>query len=154
MFKRAVGILMIGAALMLPAGAAASKHHHHKGAKKVSPFLITKGLPHYTMIIKKRWDDPKLALTAEQKAELLKVRKATMGSILSLKPKIAELRKKIVKGAMSGATPESLSADVEKLAKLKAEATRTHLKCIYDTRRILTPSQLEYIDSTIHRKHK
>ncbi len=154
MFKRAVGILMIGAALMLPAGAAASKHHHHKGAKKVSPFLITKGLPHYTMIIKKRWDDPKLALTAEQKAELLKVRKATMGSILSLKPKIAELRKKIVKAAMSDATPESLAADVEKLAKLKAEATRIHLKCIYDTRWILTPSQLEYIDSTIHRKHK
>ncbi len=153
MFKRAIGILIIGAALILPAGAIAS-NHQYKGAKKVSPFLITKGLPHYTMIIKKRWDDPKLALTQKQKAELLKIRKATLGSVLSLKPKIAELRKKIVKAAMSGATPESLSADVEKLAKLKAEATRTHLKCIYDTRRILTPSQLEYIDSTIRQKRK
>ena len=55
---------------------------------------------------------------------------------------------------MSGAAPESLSADVAKLAKLKAEATRTHLKCIYDTRQILTPSQLEYIDSTMRRKRK
>ncbi len=153
MFKRAVGILIIGAALMLPLGAAAS-NYQYKGAKKVSPFLITKGLPHYTMIIKKRWDDPKLALTPKQKAELLKVRKATLGSITSLKPKIAKLRKKIVKAAMSGAAPESLSADVAKLAKLKAEATRTHLKCIYDTRQILTPSQLEYINSTMRRKRK
>lgn len=138
---------------MLPLGAASSGHHH-KGAKKASPFLITKGLPHYTMIIKKRWDDPKLALTPEQKARLMEVRKATMSSIISLKPKIAKLRKKIVKAAMSGAAPESLAADVDKLAKLKAEATRTHLKCIYDTRQILTPSQLEYINSTVRRKHK
>ena len=153
MFKRVTAIMIIAAALMLPAGAAASGHHH-KGAKKTSPFLITKGLPHYTMIIKKRWDDPKLALTPEQKARLMEVRKATMSSIISLKPKIAKLRKKIVKAAMSGAAPESLAADVDKLAKLKAEATRTHLKCIYDTRQILTPSQLEYINSTVRRKHK
>ena len=153
MFKRVTAIMIIAAALMLPAGAAASGHHH-KGVKKASPFLITKGLPHYTMIIKKRWDDPKLALTPEQKARLMEVRKATMSSIISLKPKIAKLRKKIVKAAMSGAAPESLAADVDKLAKLKAEATRTHLKCIYDTRQILTPSQLEYINSTIRRKHK
>ncbi len=153
MFKRVTAIMIIAAALMLPAGAAASGHHH-KGVKKTSPFLITKGLPHYTMIIKKRWDDPKLALTPEQKARLMEVRKATMSSIISLKPKIAKLRKKIVKAAMSGAAPESLAADVDKLAKLKAEATRTHLKCIYDTRQILTPSQLEYINSTVRRKHK
>ncbi len=153
MFKRVTAIMIIAAALMLPAGAAASGHHH-KGVKKASPFLITKGLPHYTMIIKKRWDDPKLALTPEQKARLMEVRKATMSSIISLKPKIAKLRKKIVKAAMSGAAPESLAADVDKLAKLKAEATRTHLKCIYDTRQILTPSQLEYINSTVRRKHK
>ncbi len=154
MFKRAAcNLIIIGAALMLPLGAASSGHHH-KGAKKASPFLITKGLPHYTMIIKKRWDDPKLALTPKQKAELLKVRKATMSRVFSLKPKIAELRKKIVKAAMSGAAPDSLSADVAELAKLKAEATRTHLKCIYDTRQILTPSQLEYLDSTIRRNRR
>jgi len=153
MFKRAIGILMITAALILPAGAAASSHNH-KGAKKASPFLIAKGLPHYTMILKKRWDDPKLALTPKQKSKLLEVRKATMEAIMALKPKIAKLRKKIAKAAMSGATPESLTADVEKLAKLKADATRTHLRCIYDTRQILTPSQLEYINSTMRRKHK
>jgi len=134
------------------------EHHVQKSDRYIDDRSCTytpaKGLPHYTMILKKRWDDPKLALTPKQKSKLLEVRKATMEAIMALKPKIAKLRKKIAKAAMSGATPESLTADVEKLAKLKADATRTHLRCIYDTRQILTPSQLEYINSTMRRKHK
>ncbi|BBG66293.1 hypothetical protein NNO_1590 [Hydrogenimonas sp.] len=149
--KRVLAALVVTAALIFPAAAAAKGN---KNGMKNSPFLITKGLPHYTMILKKRWDDPKLALTPEQKTELLKVRKTTLGSVMALKPEIMKLQKKIVKAAMSGAAPKSLGADVERLAKLKADATRTHLKCIYDTRRILTPAQLDYINSILHRKHK
>ncbi|WP_457593506.1 Spy/CpxP family protein refolding chaperone [Hydrogenimonas sp.] len=151
MLKRVIAYLFAGFVILLPLNAAAA-HPAHKGAKSVSPFLITSGLPHYTMILKKRWDDPKLALTPEQKSKLIQIRKATIGSVMSLKPKIIKLRKKIVKAAMSGAAPESLSADVQELARLKAEATRTHLKCIYDTRQVLTPRQLAYLKRTLHKK--
>ncbi|WP_457608196.1 hypothetical protein [Nitratifractor sp.] len=37
-------------------------------------FLIQKGLPHYSMILKRFWDDPKLGLSEEQKTKLLAIR--------------------------------------------------------------------------------
>ncbi len=156
MFKRAIAVAIIGVSLMLPAAASQTHaHKENKSAKKVSPFLITKGLPHYTMILKKRWDDPKLALTAQQKKELLAIRKETIGSVMSLKPKILKLQKEITKAAMGGAEPQSLAQKVNELASLKAEATRTHLKCIYETRQVLTPKQLKYLNKILrHKRHK
>ncbi len=152
MLKKAIAATVLGLLLLTTANAS-TQPNKQKGAKNSSPFLITKGLPHYTMILKKRWDDPKLALTPKQKKELLAIRKATIGSVMSLKPKIMKLQKEIVKAAMNGAEPGSLDEKVKKLASYKAEATRTHLKCIYDTKRVLTPKQLAYLKKTLRRKH-
>ena len=156
MFKTLLAALIACTAILFPANISAAPiaaaPHNHKNVKKSSPFLITSGLPHYTMILKKRWDDPKLALTPDQKKRLLKIRKATLASVMPLKREVMKLQKKIVKAAMKGAKPESLSNDVEKVAKLKAEATKTHLKCIYDTRKVLTPKQLKYLHGTILKK--
>ena len=110
-----------------------------------SPFLIKHGLPHYTKMLMKSWDDPKLALTAEQKEKLMVVRKETMGSVMKLKPEVMKLRKEIVMAAKSGTKAADLKEKVEKLASLEAEATMTHLKCIEQTESILKPEQLAYL---------
>ena len=123
-----------------------------RGMKSV--FLIQHGLPHYTMVLMKLWDDPKLALTPEQKTKLEAVRNRTIGAVKELAPQVRQLRKKIVRAAHQGAKPETLAADVDRLAALKAKATRTQLACMYETRQILTPEQLKYIDGFLKQKRQ
>jgi Spy/CpxP family protein refolding chaperone len=117
-----------------------AKQNNHK--KKSKPFLITGKMPHYTMMIKKHWDDPKLALTPKQKTALLKIRKETLQVIKSVKPEVMQLEKKIVHATMQGADPASLEKDINTLATLKAKATMAHVRCIVNTKKILTPQQL------------
>ncbi len=119
------------------------KKMHRKGMH--SPFLIKHGLPHYTKILMKNWDDPRLGLTEEQKNKLLQVRKETIGTIKKLKPQIKALTQEIVKAAKEGTKASELQDKVNKLASLEAEATMTHLKCIEETKAILKPEQLNYL---------
>ncbi|WP_295420669.1 hypothetical protein [Sulfurovum sp.] len=116
-----------------------------KNKRMHSPFLIKHGLPHYTKMIMKSWDDPKLALTQEQKTKLLEVRKETIGSIAALKPQIMSLTKTIVQASKAGTKASELKTKVEKLAALEAEATMTHLKCIDNTKAVLKPEQFAYL---------
>ncbi|MCF6205829.1 MAG: hypothetical protein L3J47_02885 [Sulfurovum sp.] len=128
----------------------------HKGMKKhkMSPFLIKHGLPHYTKMLMKSWDDPRLNLTETQKNKLLEVRKATMGSVMKLKPEVMTLRKEIIASSRAGAKAEELKAKVEKLAQLEAEATMTHLKCIEDTKAVLSKEQIAYLMQQQKMKHQ
>ncbi len=141
-------------ALSLLAGSAQAKPMQCKNAKcstkkmskhKASPFLIKHGLPHYTKMLMKNWDDTKLGLTQEQKEKLLQVRKTTLSSVKSLKPQILKLQKEVVQAARSGAQANSLKSKVEKLASLEAQATMTHLQCMEETKAILKPQQLNYL---------
>ncbi|WP_456451186.1 hypothetical protein [Hydrogenimonas sp.] len=128
------------------------KKGNKKGMKSV--FLIQRGLPHYTMILMKLWDDPKLALTPEQKTRLEAVRNRTIAAVQELAPQVKKLRKKIVHAARKGARPETLAADVDRLAVLKAKATKTQLACMYDTRQVLSPEQLRYIEHFLKQKRQ
>ena len=92
------------------------------------------------------WDDEDLALTPKQKAELKQIRLRTIGGLGTIKGEVFPLETEIVEASTNGATPESLEEDVEKLAELRAEATMIHLKCIYDTRTVLTKEQLQLIE--------
>ena len=133
-FKREKERLITGVALALYFSNVFSIH-----------FLIMGKMPHYTKLLMQKWDDPKLALTDEQKKALEKVRKETMSAVLEIKPQLAKLEQEIADKILHGATPDSLKADVEKVAKLKTKATMAHLKCIYDTQKVLTESQLKYL---------
>ena len=123
-----------------------------KGMRAV--FLIQRGLPHYSMVLVKMWDNPKLALTPEQKTKLEAIRTRTVGAVKELAPQVKQLRKKIVQGARSGAKPETLAADVDRLASLKAKGTKIQLACLYETRQILTPEQLKYVDDYLKNMRK
>ncbi|WP_456457341.1 hypothetical protein [Nitratifractor sp.] len=136
------------------------KKHAKKGKKSMrSIFLIQYGLPHYSKILMTMWDDPKLALTSEQKSKLEAVRNRTLQQVKEIAPQVKKLTREIVKGVKSGAKAESLSQKVDTLASLKAKATKIHLQCIEETRTILTPKQLEYVHEHLkqmrkkHRKH-
>ncbi len=131
---------------------------HKKGRKGMrSVFLIRHGLPHYSQILMKMWNDPKLALKPDQKSKLEAIRNRTIGQIQTIAPQVKQLTREIVKATHSGAKAESLYGKVDTLASLKAKATKVQLKCIEETKAVLTPEQLKYIHHHLkkkHRKHK
>ena len=114
-------------------------------AKKSSPFLISSGLPHMTMLIKQNWDNPELGLSAEQKEKLLVVRKSTISGIKAVKHKAMKLEKKIKALTMRGDTTSKLNPMVDILAGFKAELTKVQIKCIHDSKNILTKEQVQFL---------
>ena len=116
-----------------------------KKGKKSSPFLISSGLPHMTMLIKQNWDNPELGLTPEQKEKLLVVRKRTMSGIKAVKPKVMKLERKIKELTMRGDTTSKLNPMVDVLAGLKAELTKVQIQCIYDSKNILNKKQVQFL---------
>ena len=109
-----------------------------------SPFLINKeALPHMTKILVQNWDKGTLNLTDTQKEKLLVVRKNTISAVRKIKKQLAPLDAAIIEALVDGENPESVSVKVDEVAKLKAEATKVHLKCIADTIEILNDEQME-----------
>ena len=126
-------------------GKAQKQNKMGKKQGKPSPFLISKGLPHMTKMIKQNWDNPKLGLTQDQKKKLLVVRKTTVGGIQALKPQVMPLQKKIKKMTMNGADTSKLNPMIDELAVLKAKMTKVHVKCIHDSKNILTKEQVQFL---------
>ena len=110
-----------------------------------SPFLIKHGLPHMGKLVMRSWDDPVFGLTAEQKTKLEGIRKRAMGSTMNIKKEILPLTKSILSGVMSGKTADELKDQVKKLGELEAEATITQIRCIEETKNVLTKGQLIYL---------
>ena len=115
------------------------------------PFLITQGLPHLVGPIKARWDDPELDLSPAQKVALTRSREETMASVKRLADTIARLEQRVVTGSAAGQDPEALHPAVDQIAQLKADATMIHLRCLRETRAILSVSQLEVLSKTLAR---
>ena len=126
-------------------GKAQKQNKMGKKQGKPSPFLISKGLPHMTMIIKQNWENPTLALSADQKKKLLVVRKTTVGGIQALKPEIMPLQKKIKQMTMNGADTSKINPLIDELAVLKAKITKVQVKCIHDSKNILTKAQVQFL---------
>lgn len=106
------------------------------------PFLVAGLMPHLTGILKQHWDDPGLALTTEQKAVLLEIRKNTMSAVIGLAEELDHLESSLAVQAMDGTPPDQLAPLVDTISGLKTEATMVHLRCIHDTMEILDDRQL------------
>ncbi len=120
-----------------------SKNKMKQNNKKISPFLISKGLPHLTKLVKMHWND--LNLSDKQKSRLLVVRKDTVSGVRSIAPKVMKIEKKIKQMILNGENPEGIYPYIDKLSKLKADATKVHARCIYNTKKILSNQQLKYL---------
>ncbi len=112
-----------------------------------STFLITTGLPHLTKVVKQEWDNPTLNLTEDQKTKLLVVRKETIAGVKNLGPQVTTLHEQIKDGIFIGKTPDELNPLIHAISKLKTEATKIHLNCIYNTREILNEQQREFLST-------
>jgi hypothetical protein len=150
MMMRAQRMGMMQGKQMRMKGVKGMKHRQ----KMHSPFLIKHGLPHMTKMVMLSWDDPVFALTDAQKQSLLEIRKQTMGPISQLKKEILPLTQSILKASYSGKGADALEADVKKLGELEAQATIVHLKCIEETKKVLSKDQLVYLlqKSSQHKK--
>jgi len=115
-------------------------------ALRSSPFLInSEALPHMTKLLMQNWDKAKLGLSDEQKSKLLKVRKETLAGIGKIKQALRPLEMEVAEAMIDKEAPKSVETQLKKIAELKLEATRIHLKCIYDTTHILSEEQLAVI---------
>ena len=111
-----------------------------------SPFLINQeALPHMTKLLIQNWDKATLGLSEEQKDKLIDVRVDTVSAVRKIKKQVKVLEADIIEALVDGENPKSVHAKVDEVAKLKAEATKVHLKCISDTISILSEEQLELI---------
>ncbi len=119
---------------------------------KKPPFLITSGLPHYTTILIRLWDNPELGLSKQQQRWLRVVGEETIQDVKKINRELQPLEQEVIRGINSGMTPDELAPKVDRIAQLKKQATMVHLKCIYDTRKILTDSQLGWLNAHI-KKH-
>ncbi len=116
-------------------------------AENRAPFLIMDMIPHMTMEIKKNWDNKELALDAKQKTQLLEIREETMAGVMNAKQKLAPLESEVATKILAGSTPQELESLVNEIAKYKVEATKTHLKCVYKTQKVLSKKQLEILNN-------
>lgn len=111
-----------------------------------SPFLINQeNLPHFTGLLVKNWDKAGLGLTDEQKEKLLVVRKETKKGVGKLKMQIDALESEVIDAMIDREAPSTVASQVDEIAKLKAEVTKIHLKCIANTTAILSDEQIEFL---------
>ncbi|HIQ47619.1 MAG TPA: c-type cytochrome [Sulfurovum sp.] len=115
-------------------------------ALQTSPFLVnSEGLPHMTKLLVQNWDKAGLGLTKEQKEKLLLVRKETLGEVKAIKQQLAPLEAVIAEAMIDREDPKSVEKQLEKIAKLKIEASKAHLKCIAKTTAILSDEQVAFL---------
>jgi hypothetical protein len=115
-------------------------------ALQTSPFLVNKeGLPHMTKLLIQNWDKAGLGLSREQKEKLLVVRKETLQAVKYIKKQLNPLEDEIVEAMIDREDPKSIEKTLEKIATLKMEASRVHLKCIAQTTAILTEEQVGFL---------
>ena len=112
-----------------------------KGHK--SPLIIPLTSP--MRMLMKYENDPKLALTSEQKTKLEVIRNEVKPKMKKLKDEIVAQTKALKTSCKAGAKPTSFKAEVEKIAKLKIEATMVKLSCIEKTKEVLNEKQKTFI---------
>ena len=111
-----------------------------------SPFLInSEALPHMSKVLMANWDKGTLALSEEQKEKLLVVRNETISGVKKLKKQIKALEAEIIEIVVDGEDIQSTDVKIDEVAKLKAQASKIHLKCIAKTVEILNDEQMELL---------
>jgi len=112
-------------------------------ALQTSPFLVnSEGLPHMTKLLVQNWDKKALGLTKEQKEKLMVVRQETISGVKGIKKQLQPLEDEVTESMIDREDPKSVEKTLDKIAKLKLEASKIHLKCIAETTAILSEDQV------------
>ena len=114
-----------------------------KKMKRAQPLLLR--LPMLMKVIKQHENDPKLALSSEQKAKLEAGMKERKPKLKQLTQQILATQKEIRQGMQNEGLTPAVKEKVAKLAKLKEEATLIKLSCIDEVKKILNKEQYAYL---------
>ena len=117
----------------------------HKKMRRHGGGPLLLHLPSPMRMLMKLENDPKLALTAEQKSKLEAQRNETMPKMMKLKEEIKTTAKVIKEACKKNVPVAEQKANVEKLAKLKTEATMLKLTCIAGVKATLNKKQTSYM---------
>ena len=108
-----------------------------------STFLINQnGLPKLTKLLMENWGKGKLSLTSTQKEKLLVIRHEIIDNIMEIKEEVTTLEADIIEMTVDGDDIENIEVKVYEVAKLKARATVTQIKCLKGTLEVLNDKQL------------
>jgi hypothetical protein len=108
-----------------------------------STFLVNqKGLPKLTKLLMENWGKGKLSLSSTQKTKLLDIRHEIISVVMAIKDEVAELESEIIEMTVDGDDIENIEVKVYEVAKLKAKATVTQIKCLKNTLEVLNDKQL------------
>jgi len=108
-------------------------------------FALLVDLPSPMRMLMKIENDPKLALTAEQKSKLEAQRNEVMPKMMKLKEEIRTVSRAIKDACKKNVPAAEQKTNVEKLAKLTIETTMMKLTCIDSVKAILNKEQQAYI---------
>ncbi|PHS36993.1 MAG: hypothetical protein COB07_11745 [Sulfurovum sp.] len=117
----------------------------HKMKMRGHSSALLMHLPSPMKMLMKIENDPKLALTAEQKTKLKAQRDDMMPKMMKFKEEIKALSKEIKEACKKSETVAQQKARVEKLGQLKTEATLFKLTCIDGVKAILSKEQKDYM---------
>jgi len=108
-----------------------------------STFLVNqKGLPKLTKLLMENWGKGKLSLSSFQKKKLLEIRHEIIDDIMEIKEEVSTLEADIIEMTVDGDDIENIEVKVYEVAKLKARATVTQIKCLKSTLEVLNDKQL------------
>ncbi|MCW8894415.1 MAG: hypothetical protein OQK48_00890 [Sulfurimonas sp.] len=108
--------------------------------------LITKNLPFLVGLSLYNSNSSNLELTKQQIAALVNIQKTVMPQMAKVAIKIKKLELEIVSDIAlqyNDVKAESFFDKVDEIAKLRAELTKSHLRCITKVKTILTADQYE-----------
>ena len=108
-----------------------------------SAFLVNQnGLPKLTKLLMENWGKGKLSLSASQKEKLLTIRHEIIETVMEIKGEVEVLEADIIEMTVDGDDIENIEVKVYEVAKLKAKATVTQIRCLKNTLEVLNDKQL------------
>jgi len=126
---------------------AGEKSPYYRAKKEAFPkdyFLVNQNLPFLVGVSLFHPQSDKLNLTKEQLQKLVEMKNTTVPAAAKVAKKIKALELKLAKAMIEeGKTPESQSALVDEISKMRTDLTKAHLECIYNIQKVLSPEQFK-----------
>lgn len=105
-------------------------------------FLVHTNLPHYMQVFQKFGDDPKLALSSEQKKQMQELMDKTLSVVIKNATIVRDLELALQKAVLFENKNSQQTKDlIEEILLLRTNLTITHIDCIEEAKKILTKEQ-------------
>jgi len=126
---------------------AGEKSPYYRVKKEVFPkdyFLVSQNLPFLVGTALFNPNSDKLNLTKEQLAKFIEMKKTVVPVSAKMAKEVKAMELELAKAILEDKkTPESQYKLVDKIAKVKADMTKAHLRCINSVQKILSPEQFK-----------